>query len=180
MLGLNYLNGFHWLPSNWVLNQYNNDIYFQSGYSQSTGNSHFNVNRLYKTPIFRIIFLSEFLPGKGNIVKVECFTFIEYHNIGTRLRWTLSLLSFWSRLFHHWIWTCLLLQKWYQSKIANSVDPDEMAHYEPSHLDLHCLQRYPFLSAWLKWLTLKCVIPGKGNSVVGFHWIQTNQSQAPK
>ena len=23
---------------------------------------------------------------------------------------------------------------------ANSVDPDEMAHYEPSHLDLHCLQ----------------------------------------
>ena len=23
--------------------------------------------------------------------------------------------------------------------VANSVDPDEMAHYEPSHLDLHCL-----------------------------------------
>ena len=23
---------------------------------------------------------------------------------------------------------------------ANSADPDEMAHYEPSHLDLHCLQ----------------------------------------
>ena len=22
---------------------------------------------------------------------------------------------------------------------ANSVDPDEMAHNEPSHLDLHCL-----------------------------------------
>ena len=21
---------------------------------------------------------------------------------------------------------------------ANNVDPDEMAHYEPSHLDLHC------------------------------------------
>ena len=28
------------------------------------------------------------------------------------------------------------------NRIANSVDPDEMAHYEPSHLDLHCLQKY--------------------------------------
>ena len=26
--------------------------------------------------------------------------------------------------------------------MADSVDPDEMAHYEPSHLDLHCLHRY--------------------------------------
>ena len=24
-------------------------------------------------------------------------------------------------------------------RMANSVDPDEMAHSEPSHLDLHCL-----------------------------------------
>ena len=24
-------------------------------------------------------------------------------------------------------------------EFANSVDPDEMAHYEPPHLDLHCL-----------------------------------------
>ena len=24
-------------------------------------------------------------------------------------------------------------------KNGNSVDPDEMAHYEPSHLELHCL-----------------------------------------
>ena len=41
-----------------------------------------------------------------------------------------------------------------QSKIknimANSVDPDEMAHYEPSHLELHCLQRYLLWSARLK------------------------------
>ena len=33
----------------------------------------------------------------------------------------------------------------FQSKInnrmANSVNPDEMAHYEPSHLDQHCLQK---------------------------------------
>ena len=25
---------------------------------------------------------------------------------------------------------------------ANSEKPDETAHYEPSHLDFHCLQRY--------------------------------------
>ena len=25
--------------------------------------------------------------------------------------------------------------------MSNSVDPDEMAHYEPSHLDLHSLQK---------------------------------------
>ena len=25
-------------------------------------------------------------------------------------------------------------------KIANSVDPDEVAHREPPHLDLHCFQ----------------------------------------
>ena len=28
------------------------------------------------------------------------------------------------------------------NRIANSADPDEKAQYEPSHLDLHCLQRY--------------------------------------
>ena len=38
----------------------------------------------------------------------------------------------------------------YQSKvykqIANNVDPDETAHYEPSHLKLHCLHKYSFWS----------------------------------
>ena len=29
-----------------------------------------------------------------------------------------------------------------QNRMANSIDSDEMAHYEPSHLVLHCLQRY--------------------------------------
>ena len=33
---------------------------------------------------------------------------------------------------------------------ANSVDPDEMAHNEPSHQDLHCLRRYLVWSAGLK------------------------------
>ena len=27
-------------------------------------------------------------------------------------------------------------------RMANSVDPDGTARYEPSHLDLHCLHRY--------------------------------------
>ena len=34
--------------------------------------------------------------------------------------------------------------------MANSEDHDEMARDEPSHLDLHCLHRYPFWSVWLK------------------------------
>ena len=34
--------------------------------------------------------------------------------------------------------------------MANSVDPDEMAYYEPSHLDLHCLLRHRYWSAGMK------------------------------
>ena len=34
--------------------------------------------------------------------------------------------------------------------MANSVDPDETAHYELTHLDLHCLQRYLVWSVGLK------------------------------
>ena len=34
--------------------------------------------------------------------------------------------------------------------MANSVDPDAMAHYEPSRQDLHCLHRYLVWSADLK------------------------------
>ena len=44
-------------------------------------------------------------------------------------------------------------QNWY---LANSVDPDEMAHNEPSHQDLHCLLfwvwyyiKTPILEQWL-------------------------------
>ena len=29
-----------------------------------------------------------------------------------------------------------------QNRMANNVDPDETAHYEPSHQGLHCLHRY--------------------------------------
>ena len=40
--------------------------------------------------------------------------------------------------------------------MANSVDPDETAHYEPSHLDLHCLQKYLYWSAGMKALIDHC------------------------
>ena len=35
-------------------------------------------------------------------------------------------------------------------KMASSVDADEIAHYGPSHLDLHCLHRYLHWSTGLK------------------------------
>ena len=34
--------------------------------------------------------------------------------------------------------------------MANNVEPDEMAHNESSHLDLHCLQRHLYWSARVK------------------------------
>ena len=37
-----------------------------------------------------------------------------------------------------------------ENRTANSVDSDEMAHYDPSPLDLHCFQRYLLWSAGLK------------------------------
>ena len=37
--------------------------------------------------------------------------------------------------------------------MVNSADPDETAHYKPSHLDLHCLQSYLYWSAGIKGLT---------------------------
>ena len=34
--------------------------------------------------------------------------------------------------------------------MASIVDPDETARNEPSHLDLHCLQKFPCWSAGIK------------------------------
>ena len=39
------------------------------------------------------------------------------------------------------------------NKMANSVDPDKMACYKLSHMDLHCLQRFLYWSAGMKGLT---------------------------
>ena len=71
---------------------------------------------------------------------------------------TLSTLSLWNRLFYHWIWICPLLQIGMsvknQNRIAKSVDPDETAHDEPSHQDLHCLHTYLVWSTGMKELRL--------------------------
>ena len=42
--------------------------------------------------------------------------------------------------------------------MTNSVNPDEMACYKPSNLDLHCLKRYLILFTGLKGLhmSVKC------------------------
>ena len=45
--------------------------------------------------------------------------------------------------------------------MANRVYPDETAQYEPSHQDLHCLQRYLVWSTGLKGLKLSFVLPTK-------------------
>ena len=45
--------------------------------------------------------------------------------------------------------------------MANSVDPDEMAHYKPSHLDLHCCTGIYF---------------GVETSIVVFRWEKKSQS----
>ena len=42
------------------------------------------------------------------------------------------------------------LQSNIENGMANSVDPDKMACYEPPHLDLHCLNGCLFWSAGLK------------------------------
>ena len=34
------------------------------------------------------------------------------------------------------------------NKMASSVDPDDIAHNEPSHLDLHCLHTIEMLSSY--------------------------------
>ena len=42
-----------------------------------------------------------------------------------------------------------------QNRITNSVDPDETAHDEPSHLDLHCFQKCLSRSTGLYGLNLQ-------------------------
>ena len=56
---------------------------------------------------------------------------------------------------------------------ANSVDPDEVAHYEPPHLDLCCLQMQLFSFSGAFWakslLTLK--VPNKNFSRRHFNFL---------
>ena len=51
-----------------------------------------------------------------------------------------------------------------QNRMADSVDPDEMALYEPSHRDLYCLHMYLIWSAGLQALNelLQILLQKKG------------------
>ena len=59
-------------------------------------------------------------------------------------------LRLWNGLFHHWIWTCSLLQTGIsvknQNRMANSVDPDETAH-------TFTRKYVPFAHVILTWLS---------------------------
>ena len=48
-----------------------------------------------------------------------------------------------------------------QNRMANSVDPNEMAHYEPSYQGLHCLHRYLFWFVKLKVLYNNNIVTAK-------------------
>ena len=66
------------------------------------------------------------------------------------LKWTLPSLKFGMFI----IASRVLAKK--ENRMANNVDQDETANYEPSHLDLRCFKRYMFWSAGLKGLTYNC------------------------
>ena len=69
------------------------------------------------------------------------------------LKWSLPALNLDMLVLHMGV-SIKIKKKKKKNRMANSVDPDETAHYEPSHLDRLCLQRYLFLSAGLKGLML--------------------------
>ena len=61
--------------------------------------------------------------------------------------------------------------------MANSEDPDETAHYEPSHLDLLCLQKYVSWSTGLKGLTLKVPITTAADNSLKFFFLIFQRKQ---
>ena len=61
------------------------------------------------------------------------------------LTWTLPSLTLDTSIVANWGFS-----KKINNEIPKSVDPDETARYEPSHLYLHCLQWYLYWSVGLK------------------------------
>ena len=49
-----------------------------------------------------------------------------------------------------------------KNRMAKSVDPNEMACYKPSHLNVHCLLRFSFWSARLKGLACAYMLSDQG------------------
>ena len=67
-----------------------------------------------------------------------------------------------------------------KNRMENGIDPDEIAHYESSHLDLHCLQRCLVWSAELKGLTeceVHFIIWGNNSACYGYiqRWLYNEQ-----
>ena len=70
--------------------------------------------------------------------------------------------------------------------MSNSVDPDEMAHYEPSHLDLCCLQKNLLLSPvavkelmFLQPNLVRCLVLNFAHPSIGKIYSQTCLKQPP-
>ena len=101
--------------------------------------------------------MSKYLGYTAVYSKLKCISFLHENILGPVVQniisLTLSLLNF----RRHCIVCCFLFFFFFQTNYclekkkrlyiklkdwtSNSVDPDETAHYEPSHLDLCCLQK---------------------------------------
>ena len=84
------------------------------------------------------------------LARPRCLPHFIFQNL-TCLNWTLSSLNLDTSTFAN-------RDVKIKTKMANSVDHDEIAHYELSHLDLHCLQRDLPWSTGLKGLDCKLTI----------------------
>ena len=114
-----------------------------------------NINLTDSYRLFRSSFAPFPHEGRGPIrVKWRCgiqsilVWYLIFHSLPfTRYNINVVEINFTCQPIHSFIITfAVLTLSALQTKIdsfANSVDPDETAHNEPSHLDLHCL---PFCS----------------------------------
>ena len=50
--------------------------------------------------------------------------------------------------------------------MSNWVDPDEMAHYEPSRLDLCCLQKLIIIACGSEFVCVEVLRPSQPNGVM--------------
>ena len=59
--------------------------------------------------------------------------------------------------------------------MVNSIDPDETAYFELSHLDLHCLRKYLYWSTVLKELNRLAFIQMWKSIFLSFYIVQTSR-----
>ena len=53
--------------------------------------------------------------------------------------------------------------------MSNSVDPDETAHDEPSHLDLRCLQTLIIIAYGSEIVKIYCIYPMYSDASTPYH-----------